>query len=252
MPDDREGQNVARVLAVVDTYLPSTFEADADPSVLGTMLGVAAVRHAANLLGGEAELGAAGRWSVTRLLGRAVTESWLWANLLFLDGDAAVEQLIAEDVNHQHRLKLGHEAIWDRLESKRPGGVDLRTATQVPSGDWTHPNIRDRAQRVRVVREEHGLGGGIADVAYEMIYRYESTHDVHIGFDLLGRYLGDFSASRGTVVAQPGPEDIDAFRGPEALLQDARLVADAVGVYLKAYGRATELDAAKAAFGRLD
>lgn len=252
MPDEPEGEPVARVLAVVDSYLPSAFDRTVDPAALATMFGVAAVRHGANLLSAEADLGIAGRWSVTRLLGRAVTEAWIWANLLFLDGDAAVEQLMAEDANHQHRLRRGHEAIWDRLESKRLNGIDLRTGDKVPSGDWCPPNIRERAQRVRSLREASGIGGGIADVAYELIYRYESVHDVHIGFDLLSRYLGDLTVAKGTVVARPGPEDINAFRGPEALAQDVRLVADALGVYLTISGRLTDLEAAKAALGSLD
>ncbi|MGH9277839.1 MAG: hypothetical protein ACRD12_06985 [Acidimicrobiales bacterium] len=108
--------------------------------------------------------------------------------MLFLDGDAAVERLMAEDANHRHRLELGHQALWERLESLREGGIDLRGMTPVPSGPWRVPEIRDLAREVRRLREERRIGGGLAEVTYEMQYRHESIHDVHVGFDLLTRY----------------------------------------------------------------
>jgi hypothetical protein len=85
-----------------------------------------------------------------------------------------------------------------------------------------------------------------------MQYRHESIHDVHVGFDLLTRYFTDVSPTGVTVVAEPGPDDIDAFRGPKALMQDGRLVADVLGVYLTTSGRHDALEAAKVELGRLD
>jgi hypothetical protein len=239
---------VGGVLDIVDAYLPVNFASD--KTELGHVFGVAAVRHAANLLAGERDLAIADHWPLTRLLGRALTEAWLWANVLLLGGDAAVPRLFGEDANHKYRLEKGRGRLWDRLESLRTDGVDLRGMTTVPS-TGLRPDIAELARQARALREEHGLGGGIAEVAYEMIYRWESVHDVHVGLALLIRYVGDFSPEGATVRRQPGQEDVDAFRGPDALRHDAMLVADAVGVYLVAAGSAENLEHAKAMLSRL-
>lgn len=52
--------------------------------------------------------------------------------------------------------------------------------------------------------------------------------------------------------AQAEAEAMRPFRGPKALMQDARLVADALGVYLTTSGQHDALEAAKAELGRLD
>jgi len=238
---ERQQRIVASVLAAVDYWLPS--EIDVDDSNVGEVFGVAATRHAANLLSGELDLAVAGRWSLTRLLGRSITESWLWANLLLLDGEGGIERLMAEDANHQHRLATGHNALWDRLESGRSDRKDLRGLSVVPSGEWRRPNIQSLAHDVRSLRERRGLGGGIAEVSYELVYRWESVHDVHVGFDLLSRYLAELTSSAATVLAEPEEEDVNHFRGPDSLHQDARLVLDLVGVYLIAVGRGGEVAA---------
>jgi hypothetical protein len=86
----------------------------------------------------------------------------------------------------------------------------------------------------------------VALVAYEAIYRTESNSDVHISFELLARYLAEFTTSGATVLRQPGPDDINDLRGPLSLHHDCLMVADAIGLYLLATGREDDLERVKA------
>jgi hypothetical protein len=221
---------VRGVLALADENLPTT-----DISDGVAMLGIAAIRHGSNLLGGELELASANRWSLTRVLGRQITESWLWANALLLDSEAAFDRLMLADGKQQYLRNKGFTKIWDTLESRRPGGLDLRDPSSVPA-KGEHVDLGALAEDVQRLREASGLQGGVAVVSYELQYRLESREDVHVTFDLLGRYI-DHSKSRGNVLAMPGVDDINDFRGPESLNLDAGLIADVIGVYLHATGQ---------------
>jgi hypothetical protein len=247
---DRQQQFVQAVRALADEYLPT--QLSKDDVHLAQVFGVAAIRHASNLLQGELDYALLGRWSITRVVGRQIAEAWLWANILLLGGDEAIERLTAEDADHQRRLDRGRRLIWEQLESLRDEGIDpRRERTSTPAQAPRSPNIGDLASEVRRLREARGLGGGIAAVSYQITHRWESVHDVHIGFDLLTRYL-DLSSEAPMIRAEPGPEDITPFRGPESLQQDTRLVADAIGIYLIVTERFDELDRARQAMSDLD
>lgn len=244
---DNYAEVIEKLLGLVDEHLPRG--QPSEPA--GQAFGAAAVRHAANLLATELELGRAGRWDVTRLVGRAIFEAWLWANLLLLDGDAAIERLLGEDTSRQGSLDYGRGQIWQRLESLRPGGIDLRGPTSVPwEAHALKPNVEELATSVRAVRERQGLGGGISEVGYQLAYRWESVHDVHVGLDVLMRYISTV-ASGVEVSIRPGPEDVNQFRGPESLYQDAHLVSDALGVYLSKTGQEETLEDVKNTLAQL-
>jgi hypothetical protein len=162
--------------------------------------------------------------------------------MLFLGGEPEFQRLVAEHTNRQHLLAGGAKVIWDELESGKADGIDLRKFVTVPEGDFSQPNIRDLAHSVARLRDEHQVGRGVALVAYELTYRTESNRDVHIGFELLARYVADFSASGATVLCQPGQDDINDLRGPRSLHQDCLMVADAIGLYLLAAGRDDDLE----------
>ena len=220
---------VRGVLTVVDDTLPTDLEGT-EGSV---MLGVAAIRHGSNLLGGELDLVSADRWSLTRVLGRQITEAWLWANALFLDPTHAFDLLMLADAKQLFLREKGAKEIWEKLEKHRAGGIDLRNPSSVPPEG--RQDLAALADDVHRLREASGLKGGIAVVSYQMHYRWESSRDVHVTFELLGRYL-DIDKP-GTVRSVPGPDDVESFRGPESLHRDTSLIADAVAVYLHATGQ---------------
>ena len=244
MVSEQQQGVVKAVLEAADEWLPTSLSFS-EPA-FGQGLGVAATRHAANLLGAELHLATGGYWSLTRVLGRSVTEAWLWANLLFLGGEPEVQSLADEHANRQHGLAKGAAVIWDELESAKADGIDLRKLVTVPEGTYRQPNISDLAHSVARLREEHHCGRGVALVAYEAIYRTESNSDVHISFELLARYLAEFTTSGATVLRQPGPDDINDLRGPLSLHHDCLMVADAIGLYLLATGREDDLERVKA------
>jgi hypothetical protein len=240
MVSDRQRTIIENLLRAVDDHLPVTV---AEGGSAANPLGVAAVRHAANLLSGELVLAEADLWSLTRLLGRAIVEAWLWANLLFLVGDDAVTRLLAEAADHDRRLEAGRRDIWERLESKRPGGIDLRNATLSSLPEPPTPSqIEDLARKVRAARDARGLGGGLAEINYQLGYRWDTVNDVHVGLDVLARYRRD----RAEILRVPSPdEDITPFRGPESLHHDTKMVADALGIYLTVTDQTSALDEAK-------
>jgi hypothetical protein len=130
MVSEQQQGVVKAVLEAADEWLPTSLSFS-EPA-FGQGLGVAATRHAANLLGAELHLATGGYWSLTRVLGRSVTEAWLWANLLFLGGEPEVQRLADEHANRQHGLAKGAAVIWDELESAKADGIDLRKLVTVP------------------------------------------------------------------------------------------------------------------------
>jgi len=239
MVSEQQQAVVKSVLDAADEWLPTSLSFP--EASQAQVFGVAATRHAASLLAAELYLAQGGYWSLTRVLGRSVTEAWLWANLLFLGGEPELQRLVDEHANRQHRLAKGAAVIWDELESTRTDGIDLRDLVTVPEGTYRQPNISDLAHDVARLREDHQVGRGVALVAYEVTYRTESNRDVHISFELLARYLADFTTAGATVLRQRGPDDMNDLRGPGSLHQDSILVADAIGLYLLAAGRDDDL-----------
>ena len=129
-------------------------------------------------------------------------------------GEPEVQRLLDEHANRQHGLAKGAAVVWHELESAKADGIDLRKLVTVPEGTYRQPNISDLVHSVARLREEHQVGRGVALVAYELTYRTESNSDVHISFDLLARYLADFTASGATVLRRPGADDVNDLRGP--------------------------------------
>lgn len=181
---------------------------------------------------------------MTRPLGRPVIELWLYANDLLLDGEAALERLLAEDAGHQSRLEHGRKLIWERLESKRPGGIDPRDPNFLRR-EKSDPNIEVLSQRVNALRQSRGMGGGVAEVRYQQQYRMDSTEDIHVSIDQLFRYMepveGKFRILRRPI------EDVDVtpFRGLDSVLDDARILADVLGVYLEVVDRESDVEKLK-------
>ena len=102
------------------------------------------------------------------------------------------------------------------------------------AGERVKTNIEALAVRVRQLREGRGLGGGIAEVHYELTYRWDSAQDVHVGVDLLFRYLVLDQGDQAEVLKEPDTDqDINPFRGWDSLYEDTRLLADILGLYLE-------------------
>ena len=233
---------VSEVLQAVDDYVPDVLAFDDADAPLAFAL--SAIRRMADLVDAELTLALAERHSVTRTLGRPVIELWLYANDLLLDGEAALDRLFAEDAGHQSRLEHGRQMVWDHLESKRAGGIDPRDPNFVRK-ERSDPNIEVLSQRVRSLRESRGLGGGIAEVRYQQQNRMDSNEDIHVSVDHLFRYMEPIAGSF-RILSRPLNElDITPFRGIDSVLDDARLLVDALGVYLEIAGRHSELEELK-------
>lgn len=166
-----------------------------------------------------------------RNLGRTIIEMWLYANELLLDPDQGAERFFGEDALAQAREQDGLMKLWERYESKREGGK-LLADPEFERGDVVRPSVEALAQRVVELRKAAGLGdGALADLQYQYAYRRDSAQDVHVTLDHLFRYM-DFEEGFAMLLKRPGDEDNTAFRGPKSLLEDARMLADALGLYL--------------------
>jgi hypothetical protein len=100
----------------------------------------------------------------------------------------------------------------------------------------SHQSERGGTGSARIVSLRTALGfesGALPDVLYQMTYRKDSIEDVHVTMDLLFRYI-DYDGDAIRLLPQPSAEDTNEFRGPRAILQDARLVADALGLCTQA------------------
>ena len=229
---------IRSVLAAVDDYLPT--ELPFDETNAATILALAAIRRMADLVDAQLRLALQDRHSVTRVLGRSVIELWLSANELLLNDQDGLTRLFGEDADQQARLEHGRRMVWDRLESRREDGIKLHDPNFV-AGKRMRPNIEALAIRVRALREERGVGGGIAEVRYEVDYRYDSAHDVHVGVDLLFRYLVLDEDNPAHILKEPAAEDTGPLRGWESVYNDTRLLADVLGLYMDLADRHDEL-----------
>ena len=229
---------IRSVLSAVDDCLPA--ELPIDEISMATLFAMAVIRRMADLIDAELRLALQECHSVTRVLGRAVIELWLYGNELLLNGEDALERLFGEDADQQARLQHGRRMVWDRLESRRDGGIKLHDEDFI-AGERERANVEALAIRVRALREGRGLGGGIAEARYELDYRYDSAHDVHVGVDLLFRYLGLDEGDRARVFKVPSDEDSGPSRGWDSVYNDTRLLADILGVYLELAERHDEL-----------
>ena len=234
---------VGAVLAAADDYLSG--KVPLDESTKALVFALAAIRRMADLIEAELSLAGRGRHSVTRVIGRSVIELWLYANDLLLDGDEALDRLFGEDAGHRSRLEHGRRMVWERLESRRPGGIDLQDPAFV-RGERIDPNIEVLAQRVHSLREARGIGGSIAEVRYQLQYRWDSAQDVHVTVDLLFKDM-ELDPDEARILRRPLDElDLTPFRGPDSVHDDARLLADILGVYLKMADRESDLERLKA------
>jgi hypothetical protein len=229
---------IRTVLSAVDDCVPT--ELPMDEISMAILFALAAIRRMADLIDVELRLALQDCHSVTRVLGRCVTELWLYGNELLLNGEDALERLFGEDADQQARLEHGRRMVWDRLESQRDGGIKMHDADFI-AGERERANVEALAIRVRALREGRGLGGGIAEVRYELDYRYDSAHDVHVGVDLLFRYLGLGEGDLARVFKEPCDEDSSPSRGWDSVYNDTRLLADILGVYLEVAERHEEL-----------
>ncbi len=198
---------------------------------------LACIARCADLLEGQVQLCRCGLPSIARILGRTLIEFWLYGQAFVLEGDAAVSKFLREDARHQGTMEHGRRQIWERLESQRDGGIDLRTGFETPD-DAERLQLDVLAKRVRTLREDSGFGGGIAEVTYELNYRWDSAHDVHPTFDLLSRYFRPADDDLVHVATKPtDPAGQDLGESVEAELRDdAQLLADLLGVLLSARG----------------
>jgi hypothetical protein len=171
---------------------------------------------------------------VARILGRTLSEFWLYGQHFLLDGARAVEELLKEDQRHQGTLEVGHNQVWQQLESHRAGGIDTRTGYEEPNSA-RRPDLSELAIRLRALREEHGYKGGITLVRYSLSYRWDSAHDVHPTFDLLSRYFQIRTDNTWSVEPVPevvGNRDLSTHINEE-LRFDANLLADLLGIYFQ-------------------
>jgi hypothetical protein len=233
-------QLVNRVVAAVDGLMPR-----AAPDSGAEYLALAAIRRLADLVASELALLMAGRWSTSRIIGRSSLEAWLWINYLLLEPELALDRIFAEDAGQQGKLEYGRGQVWERLESKRSDGIDLRMGI-AKTPDARRANVEELAVLVADARAVRGLGGGKAIVDYQLIYRRDSVEDVHFGFSVAGRYC----TNRAVPSAQPDVDsDGSAFRGPRAVRESALLLSDALGIYLTVKDRTEDLERLKAKLG---
>ncbi len=189
----------------------------------------AAAMHAVRLLKDEVSLARDGRWSNIRILGRSLTEAWLWGNCFLLGGEEAVERFISEDAHHQGRLAFGWDHVVDQLPEVEELDLDIGEVPTLEDVDEVSPNVRALAEQVGGLREAAGIAGGVAVAEYEVFYRWESANAVHTTFDLLARYLDPgMSGGPVSILSQPAETDFCNAEGPRYLLGDARKVADLV------------------------
>lgn len=236
----RVSRIVRRVVDLVRERLPHRLDSTGSQTV-DEAFALAGLARMADLLKGSLVLCEQDNWPVASVLGRSLKELWLYTSFLILDGENAIEQLFAEDQDHQHRLEAGRQAVWERLESRRPAGIDPRSGFQADK-TRQRPNLADLAKTVRRLREEQGYGGGIAEVTYEIFYRWDSVYEAHPSLDLLFRYFDVDGSDAITVVERPKPVASDLNTVQEGLYQDARLVADALGLYLSSRAQIYELE----------
>jgi hypothetical protein len=231
---------VQRVVTAIDVYTPSvlsnTFSEENGPQVLA----LAALHRMGDLLEGELILSKNGRDSATRLLGRTLTELWLNLNELLLDPNAALGRLFAEDASVQSQVQHGLGVMWDRYEKYLDGSSDLRDPNfQRAAGQKS--NVEALSIRVAQLRKERGFGGGgLAEYNYQMTFRRDSINDVHVTLYQLFRHIRT-TPDGIEILRQPGREDNNGLRGPEAILNDAQLTSDAIGIYLLATGQKLRL-----------
>lgn len=155
---------IRSVLAAVDDYVPT--ELPFDDSSTATPFALAAMRRMADLIDSQLCLGLEDRLSVSRVLGRSVIELWLYANEPLLNGEEALDRLFDEDADQQARLEHGRRKVWERLESRRENGVMLHDPNFV-AHERVRPDVESLGIRVRALREERGIGGGIAEARYQ-------------------------------------------------------------------------------------
>ncbi len=197
----------------------------------------ACIARCVDLLEGELILCNGGQWSVARILARTLIEFWLYGQHFILDGDRAVDELIREDERHQGTQEVGHNQVWEQLESHRSGGIDTRTGYEEPATS-RRPDLSSLAVRIQVLREEHGYDGGIALVRYGLSYRWDSAHDVHPSFDLLSRYFRLRTDDTLAVEAVPqvvGGRDVSTYVNEELRL-DTTLLVDLLRIYFQIRG----------------
>src|SRR5665213_106907 len=233
MVDERLATMIDVLLKSGRKQLAVPFEATPE-TVPNEAFSLACIARCADLLEGELLLYNGGQWSLARILGRTLTEFWLYGQHFLLDGDRAVEEFMEEDQRHQATQEFGHNQVWEQLESHRAGGIDTRTGYEEPT-TARRPNLSVLAGRVRELRDEQGYSGGIAVVRYNLSYRWDSAVDVHPTFDLLRRYFR--IRPDNTLAVEPVPEVVDnrdlSTHINEELRLDANLLADLLGIYFQ-------------------
>lgn len=126
-------------------------------------------------------------------------------------------------------------AKWDEL----PIGSDLATM----------------ANNVNSARQALGFGeiDGWSVVAYQQEYRWRSSHEVHAGLPVFGRYLSsddDSCVIRDT--PQAYPDASDPLVSSADLIQDAHMLQDSVALRFALTGRARRVGRAGGRFVLLD
>lgn len=227
---------VTTVAAAVDAYTPPVLTIADHEVQVPQVFALAAIHRMTDFLQSELVLSLNDRNSTTRPLGRTIVELWLNTNELLLDPEAAMDRLEAEDITARGQLQHGFETIWNRYEKVRDEGIDLRDPN-FERAEGQRSNIETLSMRVAQLRKDQGLGsGGLAELNYQMTYRRDSVEDLHVTMDHLFRYL-NFDEGVVTFLRTPDIHDTNALRGPLAIREDAQLVVDALGLYLKVSGQ---------------
>ena len=232
---------VLRVVAAVDAFTPTVLTEGALGNQTGQILALAALQRMADLLQSELELFRAGKISTTRSLARTITDLWLNGNQLLLDPEVAVERLLAEDTIVNNQLQHGANVLWQRYEKHREDGVDARNP-EFERESGQRPNLENLSMTVAKLRKQRGLGDrGLAEYNYQWTYRRDSSQDVHATLEHLFRYV---RPDNGVIqiLRTPDPDDVSVFRGPEAIRQDAQLISDLLGIYLRVSGQDAAFD----------
>lgn len=242
----------ARIETIVTTLLSAArqplagvrIDKDAD---VPEFFAAALVLRMASLLEGALLLCREGSWDVSRALGRALKEAWFYSQYLTLGGDDAVDTLFGEQASADRRLAQGI-ATTQELVGLAAAAVRHSRGEHEPR----RANLKELAETVAGLREEHGIGGNVARGTYEMWYRYESGRDVHPSVEMVFRYCEPDGGLLKLTERPMAQDDVEGQKSAwDGLYADAELLTDAIGVLFPRVGLEDDVEALKEALAGL-
>jgi hypothetical protein len=157
---ERIREAVTLLVTTVRQQLPSV-RSDSVPEV-SSVFAFALLVRMANLIEGALTLCEQGCWDVSRVLGRAFKEAWLYCEYLAFAKNKAVETLFDEQEYADRRLAGGVARMEDLV------GLARSHVDQPAHSTPRSPNVSDIANSLAAMREAEGMGGNVARGTYDM------------------------------------------------------------------------------------